>query len=200
MACSAVILAGGRSRRMGSEGDKALLRLGGRTLLARIVETLFAITDDIQVVGRAALPADCRPVRLTADIIPGSGPLGGLHAGLRSAGHDVVFCTACDYPFLSADLVRLLVHHAPGRAAVVPRVQSVAHVTQAVYVRDLLPRIEAQLEERRYRLHDLLSGLDIRWVEEAELRAVDPDLRSLLNVNTPEDWLRAQEYIGQVDE
>jgi molybdopterin-guanine dinucleotide biosynthesis protein A len=191
VAFSVVILAGGRSMRMGVGADKANLRLDGRTLLARTVDVVSELSDDVQIVGREGLPADCPPVRRTADVVAGAGPLGGLHAGLAGARHDRVLGVACDYPFLSAAVVRLLVERSAGHDAAVPRLESTLHVTQAVYSRALLPQIEARMRAARYRLRDLLDGCNVCIVDEAELRAVDPDLRSLLNVNTPQDWQRA---------
>jgi len=177
--------------------DKALLEIHGRTLLGRTVEILSGITEDIQVVGRSSLPADCPPTRLTADIAASAGPLGGLHAGLRCAVHDLVICTACDYPFLSPAVLLLLAERAAGHDAAVPRVAATAHVTQAVYSSRLLPAIEAQLAAGHYRVQDVLTGHRVGWVDEAELRPLDPDLRSLMNVNTPEDWEQALVLAGE---
>jgi molybdopterin-guanine dinucleotide biosynthesis protein A len=143
------------------------------------------------------LPSDSPPARLIADTFSGAGPLGGLHDGLLADRHDLDACTACDYPFLSPALLRLLLDHAAGRDAVVPIAGATPHVTQGVYARKILPAVESRLRGHSYRLRDLLGDLDVCWIDETELRAVDPDLRSLLNVNTPHDWERALAIFGQ---
>jgi molybdopterin-guanine dinucleotide biosynthesis protein A len=186
---SAIILAGGRSRRFGR--DKALLRLDGHTLLARTATTLACFSDDILVVGRTDLPADCPSARLVQDDVKDAGPLGGLHAGLLGARHELVLCTACDYPFLSPAVLRLLLGRSAGHDAAVPLAGRALHVTQVACSRRILPAVEECLRRHRYRLRDLFSGLDVGWLEEAEVRTVDPELRSLLNVNTPAEWEQA---------
>jgi molybdopterin-guanine dinucleotide biosynthesis protein A len=194
MPASAVVLAGGLGRRLGL--DKALLRLDDRTLLVRAVAVCSLLSDDVQVVGRPSLAPDVPPVRLTPDTFPGAGPLGGLHAGLIGARHELVICAACDYPFLSSALLRLLLDHGTGRDAAVPLVGDTPHVLVAVYSRQILPAVEARLRARSYRVRSLLEDLDVSWIDEPEVRSIDPDLHSLLNVNTPQDWVRAQALAG----
>jgi molybdopterin-guanine dinucleotide biosynthesis protein A len=186
---SAIVLAGGRSERFGQ--DKALLPIAGRSLLARTIDVLAGLSADIQVVGRAPLPDDCTGVRVTADVVAGAGPMGGLYSGLLGARHHLVFCVGCDYPLLKQEMVELLIARASDHESAVPLVASTPHVTQAVYTRSCIPALEEHIRDSRLRLRGLLVDLSVRWVEEEELRRTDPDLSSLLNVNTTEEWERA---------
>jgi molybdopterin-guanine dinucleotide biosynthesis protein A len=184
MRVSAVLLAGGRSSRMGS--DKALLVLDGRTLLDRTVDALASAADDVVVVGRRS--GDVRGVRFVEDETPELGPLGGLCTGLHAAAHRHVLCVGCDMPFLNADLLRRLVSLLGEHDAAVPRVCGKTHPLHAVYTGDCAAAAKRQIESGDLRLRALLAKLRVRWVEESEIEATDPERRSLLNVNTPEDW------------
>ena len=184
-----VVLAGGASRRMGR--DKALLQFDDTTLLARTVVAAQALSDDVLVVGRQALPGDCPPVRAIPDLHPGSGPLGGLFSGVQGARSDRVVCVACDLPFLRAKLLRFLAGALRGYDAVVPVVDGRPQPLHAVYDRQATLARQAQLTKGDRSMSALLERLDVRYPGEEELRRFDPELRSFINVNTPEDWLSA---------
>ena len=117
---SIVVLAGGQSQRMGS--NKALLRIDDReTLIERVVNNLKPLSDDIVLVSNAPeLYADL-PVRQTADLFPGAGPLAGLHAGLQTARHPWSLVVACDMPLVDHRLVRFMILLTQGHDLVVPR-------------------------------------------------------------------------------
>ncbi|MBI4236266.1 MAG: molybdenum cofactor guanylyltransferase [Chloroflexi bacterium] len=193
-----VVLAGGWSARLGR--DKARERIGDIPLLRRVVDAVACACAEVLLAGEQAgreeitLPAE---VRWVPDIHPGRGPLGGLHAGLVAARHDYVLAVACDMPFLHPPLLELLVSLASGHEAVVPRVQGRLQTLHAVYARSCLPVVEGLLAgPGAPSLHDLVSHLRIRYVEEQEVRRLDPDLRSLFNINSEEDLALAQQALG----
>ena len=130
-----MILAGGRSRRMGR--DKADLQVGGQSLLVRTACVLSEVVDEILVVGRdsfsSALP---HSVRAVPDEVPGIGPLGGLLSGLRRTTYPYAVVVACDLPFLDAGVLRHLLTLAPGYDAVVPFVGGHNQPLHAVYRAD----------------------------------------------------------------
>lgn len=186
---SGIILAGGFSRRMGT--DKALLSLGGETLLTRTVRVVSEVTDDVLVIGRAE-GDDASSARYLADDFPNSGPLGGILTGLHRARYPYASVAACDLPFLNADVLRLLLEVAEGYDAAVPHLDGRAHPTLAVYSRSCIGPIERQVARGDLALSNLLAELRVEWLDEEEIRRVDPVFRSFRNVNTPRDWQEAQ--------
>lgn len=188
------VLAGGRSLRMGA--DKAGLDLAGRPLLHHVLAALASVADDLLVVG----PPDRLPplppgVRAVDDHQPGRGPLGGVATALRESRGRWVVVAACDMPFLRPALLREFLALAPGAEAVVPRVGG-QHQLVAVLDRRVLPKVERLLRRGETRVERALAALDVRSVEEAALRRLDPDLRFLMNVNTPDDLQRARAFLG----
>jgi molybdopterin-guanine dinucleotide biosynthesis protein A len=189
---SAVILAGGKSKRLGQ--DKALLRVEGQTLLARTVHTLAALSDDLVVVanhpdryGTLALP-----VRLVPDERPGFGSLMGIYSGLRAARQPHVLVVACDMPFLNMDLLRFMLSLAHGQDVVVPRLGDFLEPLHAIYSRACLLPIAGQLEQKRRQIIGFFDQVRVRYVEEDEIDRFDPQHLSFMNVNTPQDWERVQ--------
>jgi molybdopterin-guanine dinucleotide biosynthesis protein A len=174
--------------------DKALLRIEGRTLLARTVETVRVLTPDILIIGRTVLPDDCPPVRAEPDETPGRGPLAGLCQGLRLATGQHVLCVACDFPFLRPDVLQLLIDCIGIHDAAVPVIDGLAQPLQAIYALRILDTAERRLRAGSLSLQGLLSELRVRWVHQSELRAIDPSLRSLRGTNTPAEW---REVTGQ---
>jgi molybdopterin-guanine dinucleotide biosynthesis protein A len=171
--------------------DKALLSLDGETLLARTVRAVSEVSAEVLLIGRVASDG-ASSARYLADDFPNLGPLGGLLTGLRRARYPYAAVVACDLPFLNADVLRLLLEVAEGYDAVVPRLDGRAHPTLAVYGRSSIGAIERQVARGDLSLRDLLAELRVRWLDEAEIRRVDPVFRSFRNVNTPRDWQEAQ--------
>jgi len=195
-----IILAGGRSQRMGT--NKALLPLPGQsseTFLVHIISTLAPLCAEMLIVARdqtqfahVALPG----TRLVFDEKPGGGPLMGLYSGLKaihpSSTHALL--VAVDMPFIQPTLISYLLAQPHNDALLIPLVDQVPQVLLAVYPRVTLPHIEARLREGRRDLRSLLTVCPVRYIEEAQLRTVDPHLRSFVNINTPEEFdLRSSE-------
>ncbi len=180
-----MILAGGASRRFGA--DKALADLGGRTLVALVAAALAPFTTDLMIsIERSdrPLPEDL-PARPVTDLHPGQGPLAGFYAGLLAAQHERCLVAACDMPFIQPEVLSLLA--ACEEDAVVPFVDGARQPLLAMYTKACLPQIGAMLREGDLRAENLCFRAAVRYVEEDELRSVDPDLKSFLNVNRPED-------------
>lgn len=184
-----VLLAGGQSRRMGK--DKALLEMDGKSLLLRVREVLEGLFDSILLVGGD--PERCRGLGCPAvsDLIPHRGPLGGIYTGLRYAPTEAIFVCGCDFPFLNPDLIRYLAALLPGHDAVVPHTGEFQHPLHAVYSRRCLSSLEQQVKEGKLTLRRAIETLAVREVSEQELRVFDPELLSLTNLNTPEEFDRA---------
>jgi molybdenum cofactor guanylyltransferase len=189
---SVAILAGGRATRFGGR-DKSALVVGGATILDRQLATLGTVSDDLLIVGTPASAfAREHDVRATArhiaDIVPGCGPLGGLHAALTAARHDALLLVACDMPFLTAAFAEYLLSLAGEADAVVPRTERGYHPLCAVYMRACLEPAAARLADRRLAMRELVDGVRTRIVPVDDIqRFGDPD-RLLANVNTPADF------------
>lgn len=181
--CSALILAGGASRRMGQ--DKAMLLLDGQTLLARVMDTMQALFSETIVSVREPRPGLALPQ--VCDEVVASGPLAGLVAGLAQARSPWVFAVACDMPFVSAALVEKLADFRAGHQAVVPVVGGHPQPLAAFYSASALATMRSALEGGDLSLRGMLAGLEVRFVGEAELRAFDPQLRSFFDLDTPQD-------------
>lgn len=185
-----VILAGGRSRRMGR--DKLLLKVGNATLINRVHRALASYCEEIIVVGpKGYVPTGAR---LIPDLRPGEGPLAGIEAGLLAARHRPVFVAAGDMPFLTGDFVRHLLGFLSDHvSAVVPDFGGVPHPLCAAYGREIRPAVSAALDRSVRSVRELLEDLPgVRYIGERELRRFgDPEL-FLMNVNSPEDLTRAR--------
>lgn len=194
-----VVLAGGRSRRMGS--DKALLPVPGlasRTFVEHLASLLAALCTEVLLVARDEMSgqeyasvSSQRTWRLVCDQEPGQGPLMGLYSGLRATTVSHALVLAVDLPCVQPALLAWLGAFPLTDELLVPRVAGIAQVLLARYPRTLLPTLEACLRAGRRDPRALLDHAPVRFLEEEQLRAVDPDLRSFANINTPEDFARA---------
>lgn len=170
------ILAGGQSRRMGT--DKSQLRLENQTFTERIRQTLLAITDSVTV------------IRAEQDIYPGWGALGGLHAALAACNAEWAIVIACDLPFVTSELFKYLASLRTDHDAVVPvqsdgRPQPLA----ALYrIGPCLPRATELIDTGHRRPLDLLELVNTRWVTFTELTNLDQAERFFVNINTPDDY------------
>lgn len=190
---AAAIIAGGGATRLGGQAKPALL-VGGRSIAERLLEALRATFPRVLVVANDPEPWAGLGVAVTPDVHRGAGPLAGIHAALvATAGHVGVVCVAGDMPFVAPPLLALLRDHARGADAVVPRLGGRPEPLLARWGRACLPVIEARLAAGERAVHGACEAVRTTWLDEAALRAVDPDLRSFTNVNTPEELRRAQE-------
>lgn len=192
---TAIVLAGGRSRRMGR--DKAALVLGGRTLLQRAVDAAGSAADAIIVVGAPGrlLPAvtSSVPLVLLADAEEGSGPLAGTVTGLRAVRTAVAVVLACDMPFVTPSLLSLLASVVrEGVSAAVPVVEGEPQPLCSAVRADALGALEAMLAGGARAASVLLDLPRARPVGPDEWRRADPDGQSFVGVNTPEEWEQAR--------
>ncbi len=184
-----VLLAGGKSRRMGE--DKRYLLVGEQTLLERSLAVLQAVFRKVVVViaqDSAQLENVTCPV--ARDLIPDCGSLGGLYTGLKQASTEQVFVVACDMPFLSAPVISHFVALRTQADIVMAKLSNGLHPMHAVYGRPCLPFLEQMIATRNLKIQDLAShsALRVRFVTDKDLAALDPTAsRSFHNVNTPAD-------------
>lgn len=198
MSRAALVLCGGRSRRMGT--DKAALAFGDETMLARVVGIVSRVVSETWLIAREgqALPPleGVGAVEVTRDPAEGRGPLAGLVAGLDAMRADRAFVTACDTPLLRTELVEHLFALSEGHTAAVPEVGGHLMTMSGVYAKALLPAAHRLLARDELRPRVLLREPGVRIVTEQELRAVDPELESLRDCNTPEAYREALRAAG----
>jgi molybdopterin-guanine dinucleotide biosynthesis protein A len=184
---------------------KAILPFGGATILQRMLTELRRQFDQLIVV---AAPADAEPFAIESiisavsgaillrDDYPFNGPVGALLRAMDAATHDVVFAASCDLPLLRAELARFLCHLIDGYDAAIPDVGGRLQPLCAAYRRSSREALTAIAASGETRLTSIVSSLNARIVGEAALGAIDPELRSFLNLNTPEDYARALRIAG----
>lgn len=188
-----VVLCGGASRRMGRA--KAVLPFGGELLLPRVVRLLAEVVSPCVVVAAPeqevpALPAGVPVVR---DRQAGRGPLEGLYCGLAALGAaaDAAYVTGCDVPLLQPAWVRRMIDLLGDCDVAVPVAGAFHYPLAAVYRTRVVEAIAAMLQRDALRMVSFYEQVATRTVPVESLREVDPDLRSLLNVNRPADYARA---------
>jgi len=187
-----VLLAGGKSRRMGE--DKRLLSIGEETLYARSLSVLQAIFERVVVVVAQDSPLVASDAPVLRDVIPHCGSLGGLYTGLKQAGTQWVFAVACDMPFLDPDTIRHFIGLKGEGDVIMAKLQNGSQPMHALYHRNCLPTMESLIRAQDFKIQRLADhpALRVRVVMPAELRQLDPQGRSFYNVNTPADLAAAR--------
>jgi molybdopterin-guanine dinucleotide biosynthesis protein A len=188
-----VILAGGASKRMGE--DKAFLSLGETVIIERVMGVLSSLFGRVFIVTDDPKKYASFDVEAVADVYPGIGALGGIHTGLFYARDEAAFFCACDMPFILPDLVKYIISKRGRAAAAVPVVGGNYEPLFSVYGKKCIRHIEAAIEGGEKRIVSFFPAVRIQEITEEELRAVDPELVSLMNINTPEDLARARRMI-----
>ncbi len=174
---------------MGS--NKAFLELGGRPMIAVVAERLRAVAQEVIIAADDAqlyLPfAD----RCVPDQFSGVGTLGGIHAGLAAASHDLTVAVGCDMPFIGADVLGWFVEAArrkPRADVVILRQGAWVEPLHAVYRKSCQPAMEAAIRGGRRRVISFFDKVLVRYVGPAEIAHLDPELKSFRNINTPDEW------------
>lgn len=196
---SAVVLAGGMSRRLGR--DKAVEPLAGEPLIRRVLSRVAQVTDETVVVVNHAARASELPlggdVATAVDRYPDSGSLGGIFTGLEAARSEWALVVACDMPFLNIPLLRRILSLREGRDAVVPVVDGRPEPTHAVYSRKCLPHIERRLQANDLKISRFFEDVDVGFLPQQAVEEYDPGHLSFFNVNTEQDLERARQIARQ---
>ena len=175
---------------------KALLPFGEERLVERIVRRFLTVSREIIVVAgpHVELPPLPSGVRVIEDEAPHQGPLSGLRYGLRATREDVAFLCGCDHPFLSLRVAELVVARCAARPNVDAAWSSWNDMPQplvAAYRRTVLPIVERMLASDERRIIRLPRWASVVELSTTELRAIDPDGRSFVDLDTPADYERA---------
>jgi molybdopterin-guanine dinucleotide biosynthesis protein A len=185
---SAVILAGGKSRRMGFE--KQFLQIKNHYLLCHHGEQLAKLFEEIIVVTNTPELYRDTPFVLVSDELRGKGPLGGIHIGLKTASSRQVYFLACDMPNIHLDYIRFMQQRLQGGTATacITRFGDWIEPFNAFYASDLLADIEEYLGRDQRSLFQFLKNQNTHYISEAEARRYSPNWEMFLNLNTREEF------------
>ncbi|HXE97884.1 MAG TPA: formate dehydrogenase accessory sulfurtransferase FdhD [Dongiaceae bacterium] len=184
---SGVILAGGSSSRMGR--NKALLEVDGIPIITRVYRTLASLFHEVIVVTNSPGDYDFLPCRKVPDIYPDRGSIAGLHSALANSSTAHSFVTACDLPFLDPVIIRHLCDMREGdHDAVVPFSEGGQEPLHALYSSACKDVFENAIKTGERKILDILGRMNIRQVSYEELQSGGGQMKSFLNVNTPEEY------------
>jgi molybdopterin-guanine dinucleotide biosynthesis protein A len=190
---SAIVLAGGKSRRLGV--DKAFLKLDGEWLLKRILDTLAALSDDLLVVADEQRELAHLRVPIVPDVQPGLGALGGIYSGLRAMRYERGLFVACDMPMLNPELLRYMILLCNNFDVVIPRLGDNLEPLHAIYSKACTDPVAEVLRRGNSRIIDFFDRVQVRYVERQEIEAADPQFLSFFNINAPEDLEVARGFL-----
>lgn len=193
---SSIILAGGKSSRMGQ--NKCSMFLNGKRLLERTMDRLNELAEEIIVVtGKGQSPPFPLPdnVKIARDFRRGKGPLMGIYSGLRTSKDNCNLVVGCDMPFLNVDLIRYMTSLARHFDAVIPKVNGLLEPLHAIYSRKCTNVIQKVMEKEQFKIDAILEWVNVRYVDEDELDLFDPEHLSLFNINTPADMEEAERIL-----
>jgi molybdopterin-guanine dinucleotide biosynthesis protein A len=189
-----VVLAGGKSRRMGKK--KPEIVLGNITLLERVVEKLKALFPRVIIATSHDESISLSGVESIPDPLPGYGSLMGIYAGLNYA-EDSVFAVACDMPFINTGLIRYMIEHAPGWDVVVPNPGGLYEPLHAIYTPACIPFMEEMIQGQEHRIIKFYDKVKVLELGDKILDTLDPQRLSFFNINSPQDLARAQELLAK---
>lgn len=194
-----MIQAGGESRRMGK--DKALMPFLGETLIERVISRVAPLGDEVLITTNNPQDYQAFKFPLYRDILPGKGALGGLYTALSVASYPIVIVVACDMPFVNVDILAesLEMLQSSEVDVVIPQTPKGYEPFHAVYCRETcLPAIQSALQSGEQRLISWFSKVNITPMPESELLLHDPQRIAFRNLNTKEDFLKAEELAREI--
>lgn len=176
--------------------NKAMLPVPGKehiTFVEQPTALLTSLCSEVLIVARDTMDAanyHFPGVEVVTDRMPDHGPLMGLYSGLSAVHSEHALVIAVDMPFVQPALLSFLLSQDLTDSLLIPLVNDVPQVLLAIYPRSILPLMERYLQQGHHDLRSLLEVAPVRYIEEAQLRRVDPELRSFVNVNTPGELRR----------
>jgi len=182
-----VMLAGGENKRF--PYLKGFIEAGGRRIIESNIEILTSVTDSIVISTNTPEHYFYLGVPLIGDIITSAGPMSGIYSALYSTKSDAVFVSACDMPFLNKALIEYIITNAD-KEATVPVYNGKAEPLFGVYSSALLQTMENMIEHGRTSMYHMLDEVDVKYIDEDEIRGIDPEGLSFININTIDDFDR----------
>lgn len=193
-----VILAGGKSRRMGN--NKAFLKVGGIPLIERVSFVLSQIFEDVILITNDPTTYANLGFPVYTDIYPDRASLVGIYTALLKAKTPHIFCASCDMPFLNQSLIRLLVEKRENTDLVLPFSDNGREPLHAVYGENCLSVMGQMILENRMAIKEIFNQVRTKKVKSEEVATLDPKFLSFLNCNTPEDYKMASEIFKKMED
>ncbi len=186
---TAIILAGGKSSRMGF--DKQFIKIGDTTITEHIIKELKPLFKEIIVVTKSCKFYENSKVITVEDIYKGLGPMAGIHAGLIKSSSEYNYVIACDMPFINIEYIKYMMERIKenkGRLdLVMTKTKEMVETLNAFYNKSLIPIIEDMIKEDKKSLHDLLDITNVLYIEEEKAKSFSPDWRMFTNLNKTSD-------------
>jgi len=184
-----IILAGGVSRRLGYR-NKALLKIGRKSVIEHIIAALAEVTEDILLITNSPGEYEHLGLPMFGDILPGSGSLGGIYTGLKVSKTHHNLMVACDIPFIQPRLLTFLIDQMKGYDVSMPVTPDGFQPTCAIYSKNCIKPIEAQIKTGNLKIIDFFPDVRVNRVDLGALYpGYEPDM--FLNINTSEDYSKA---------
>ena len=201
MDISFIVLAGGKSIRLGR--DKVNEIIGDKSLLQWVISGISFYNTEIIIVTakKEPVPADIgySRIRMTGDIFPGKGSLGGIYSGVAVSESFYNFIVGCDMPFLNRSLLSYMMEISAGFDLVLPRLGTIVEPLHAIYTKNCLVHMENLLKKGELQILKFFPDVKIRYVEKEEIERFDPRLLSFFNINTEEQLNKAKEMLVKGD-
>ena len=201
MTITSIILAGGRSSRLGRE--KLAEVIAGKSLTERAVSSLISLSQEILIVisqkqARSSLSLYTYPeAKTVVDLYPGKGSLIGIYTGLVHSTNFLNLVVACDMPFLNVNLLRYMIDISPGFDVIIPRVDDQMEPLHAVYSKNCIGPMESLIRQDNLKATAFFDSVKVRYVGKEELDRFDPERLSFFNINTGADLKRARMLAAQ---
>ncbi len=182
---SGVILAGGKSSRYGT--NKALVKIDGISLIERVILVMGRLFQDLILITNTPDEYAHLELPMYQDLIKGLGPVGGIYTALSKISNEAGFFVACDMPLLSRELISHMVKVRGDSDVVVPRISGMMETMHTLYGKGCLSSIKRQIDSREYQIIRIFKDVNVQYIDEKEIRGFDPDLKSFMNINRPEE-------------
>ncbi len=194
----AIILAGGKSTRVGIKKDKGQIKLAGRPLIDWVISKLTSLDnlteEDIIIVGPKKRYTHFK--RVIQDIFPQKGPLGGIFSGLKASNSQYNLVVACDMPFLEVKLLQYMREEIDSNDIIIPRYnRGYIEPLCAIYSKKCLEVMEKNIQSGILSVRKIFPHLKIKYIEEEEVKKFDPKFYSFFNVNFKYDFEKGEEII-----
>jgi len=187
-----IVLAGGKNVRMGV--NKAFLSVSGQRIIDRTVGMFTALFRQVILVTHSPLEYASLDLEIAADLLPVTSPLVGIYTGLCYSSYPYAFVAGCDMPFISGSVLEYMTSLCTGHDVIIPLLDDGYHPLHAIYSRRLIKPMEELIRAGKFKITGVFAHARLREVTAAELRPLDREFRSFLNLNTPEDLRRAADH------
>jgi len=184
-----IVLSGGESRRMGT--DKAFLKVDGAPMIEHVLQSLRSVVSRIIIVTNRPESYAAYDAEVVIDACNKRGSLVGIYSGLLRSKADYNLVVACDMPFLNSRLLSYMANQADSYDIVLPRVGEFVEPLHAIYHKRLTTIMDRHIKRDQLQIRGIFSGLKIRYITEEEIDRHDPERRSFINLNTPNEYKEA---------